>query len=427
MSLGLHLDLSGTALAFFKHWALAAFASGYKTGREHRRDARRPEEDERMQFLSTWRQRAAVSLSFLSLVGLVAGCSNAPTSTTSSGTPAPEMSIDLAKPDGGTGTSNEAPYFGDRYFATYLNEDLDTDVPDPVATSTQFTAAEARPAATVKFLRVIWGDMHQGPDASDSSASVPRTDWSGDATVSDGVLIPLRTLAFERGDYIVPRWLQAHPDLQRVDWVSHTTVGKDGILFAIAIPAPGDTSWISHGDGLTDDDMFTFTTGPLTISFPISQIAGLDSMVTVDAVNGVSFQGFDRSDLDDLCMRGSLEGAWVKVQDDEHQGGFFRAAWIGPLGRVIGHVRGRWGVLNGEQVFVGKIIRRDGSFYAHIRGTWAPDPDHLGTGTFQGRFGVNGNVLGGERGMWAVSPRIDQGGFLRGMWKRFCDRDGQTM
>jgi hypothetical protein len=76
---------------------------------------------------------------------------------------------------------------------------------------------------------------------------------------------------------------------------------------------------------------------------------------------------------------------------------------------------------------VGKIIRRDGTFLAHIHGNWAPNPDRPGTGTFEGRFGVNGETLGGTRGRWMVSERIEHGGFLRGVWKRFCDRDGQAM
>ena len=378
-----------------------------------------------MQFLPAWRFRTVTLLSVLATVGFLAGCSDSPSDTANDGANAPEMSMNLALPDGGTGTHAEAPYFGDSYFATYLNESADADVPDPMATSTQLRTAEDRTDATVLYLRVIWGNLDRGPDAPDSS--ITATDWSGYAEVSDGALIPLRTIAFERHDHIVPRWLSPDPNLQRVDWVSHTGPGRDGILFKIFVPAPGDSNLISNGDGLTADDTFTFNTGPLTISFPLNEVAGLDSVVTVDAHNGVSFLGFDRDDLADLCLRGSMEGAWIRVQNDDHLGGYFRAAWIGPLGNLIGHVRGRWGVEEDQKVFVGKIIRKDGTFLAHIHGTWAPDPDRPGTGNFEGRFGVNGEALGGTRGRWIVSQRIDQGGFLRGVWKRFCDRDGQNM
>jgi len=122
-----------------------------------------------MQFLRTWRCRTVTSLSVLCLVGLVAGCSDSPTDTTHGSANVPEMSMNLALPDGGTGTNAEAPYFGDSYFATYLNENIDADVPDPMATSTQMRTAEDRPEATVLYLRVIWGNLDRGPDAPDST------------------------------------------------------------------------------------------------------------------------------------------------------------------------------------------------------------------------------------------------------------------
>ena len=380
-----------------------------------------------MQVIPTWRLKAVTGLAIVAAIGLIAGCGESPTDTFEGWNgQVPEMSFDLAAPDGGTTKNSDAPYFGDRYFATYLNEDLDAEVNDPLATNT-LTAAEDRPQASVMFVRVLWGNLHRGPEASDEPYSGPITDWTGNAEVSDGALFPLRILRFERGDYLIPRWRDPNPDIQKVSWVSHTGPGKDGILLKILVPAPSDTPRFGNGDGLTPDDVFTFTTGPLTVSIPLSEIADLDRVITVDDNNAVSFLGFDREDLDDLCLRGSMEGLWVRVRDDDRQGGFFRAAWIGPLGHLIGHVRGRWGVMDGEKVFVGKIIRRDGSFYAHIRGNWEPNPDQPGTGTFEGRFGVDGQALGGTRGRWAVSPRLEHGGFLRGVWKRFCDRDGQTL
>jgi hypothetical protein len=282
----------------------------------------------------------------------------------------------------------------------------------------------------VLYLRVVCGNLTRGPEAVESSTSPDRLDWSGSAEVSDGFLLPLRALAFERGDYIVPAWRETNPSRQRVEFVSHTGPGKDGILFKIVVPAPDDST-LSRlggvGDGLTEDDVFTFTSGPLTISFPLVGLADLDRVVMVDDHNGVSFLGFDREDLDDLCLRGTMEGVWVRVDGDDRLGGFFRARWVGPLGHTIGHVRGRWGVLEGERVFVGKLIRRDGAYLGHLRGTWDPSLDRPGQGTFHGSWMVEGRAHGGLRGMWTVSDRIDQGGFLRGVWKRFCERDGESL
>jgi hypothetical protein len=208
-----------------------------------------------------------------------------------------------------------------------------------------------------------------------------------------------------------------------VQWVSHTGCGKDGILLKIVVPAAGDTNlgdgpMTAVSDGLTEDDRFVFETGPLTVEFPLMEIQDLDSLIMVDEHNGVSFIGFDRDDIE-LCPRGALEGAWVRVRDDEFRGGFFRAKWMGPLGRVLGHVRGRWGVLpDGERVFVGKIIGRRGEYIGHMRGVWEPADDNPRHGIFAGRWGVCGSDRkGGVRGRWVVSDRIEHGGFLRGVWK----------
>jgi hypothetical protein len=66
---------------------------------------------------------------------------------------------------------------------------------------------------------------------------------------------------------------ETDPSRQRVEFVSHTGPGKDGILFKIVVPAPDDSTLRrlgGQGDGLTEDDLFTFTSGPLTISFPLT-------------------------------------------------------------------------------------------------------------------------------------------------------------
>lgn len=378
------------------------------------------------------RHPAALLIGVASAALFAAGCGEESPTDSPTGNIAdiPEMSIDLAAADGGTGTSDESPYFGDSYIANRLRGDLDVPLEDPLATDPRMAEMEAKHDAEVMFLRVVWGDMRRGPDGSDDEASVERTDWSGHVEVSDGILIPLMTLAFERGDYVLPPWREQSPSRQRVEFVSFTRGGKDGLLLKIVVPSPDDTTMHrmgGHGDGLTEDDLFTFSTGPLTLSFPLEAVADLDSVVMVDDRNGVSFLGFDREDLDDACLRGTLEGAWIRVENDERIGGYFRARWVGPLGHTLGHVRGRWGVLDGERVFVGKLIRRDGTYLGHLRGHWEPEPDRPGHGGFSGQWMVEGRAHGGLRGMWMLSERLDRGGFLRGVWRRFCHRDGESL
>ena len=114
-----------------------------------------------MRFLRTWRFRTVTLLSVLSLVGLIAGCSDSPTDTTNGGSNVAEMSMNLALPDGGTGTHAEAPYFGDPYFATYLNENIDADVQDPTLSSTRMSPIQAeRVASSAGISGVLPSDLY---------------------------------------------------------------------------------------------------------------------------------------------------------------------------------------------------------------------------------------------------------------------------
>jgi hypothetical protein len=372
-----------------------------------------------------WRRATAWMPGLLAIAALAAGCGDDGVTPPAEVAQPAEMSIDLNAPDGGLTPTNETPSFGDTYFTRYLGEGVDAEVTgDPLAADPAIAELENDPETKVMFLRILWGNLRRGPEG-ESNWDGQVLDWSGNAEVSEGILRPLRTLRFERGDHLVPPWLQGDPSRQKLVWVSHTGPGQDGILVKIVVPVADDEALAQRGlapqgDGLTEDDTFTFTTGPLTVSFRLDEIADLDRVIPVDDANGVSFQGFDRGDLD-ICPRGTLEGAWVRIPDDPFQGGYFRARWVGPLGNVIGHVRGRWGVAaNQEPVFVGKLIHRDGTFLAFVRGSWAPDPEDPTRGTFLGAWGLPDQPIGHLRGVWAVSPRLDQGGFLRGGWAAEC-------
>jgi hypothetical protein len=325
------------------------------------------------------------------------------------------------------------PGFGDAYFLSFLSGDEDVEITgDPLATDARLCDLEKRPEAEVMFVRVLWGNMRRGPDAADVQTERLVTDWTGSARISDGLLIPLRTIRFEPRDYLVPPWRQGDPSRQKVEWVSHTGPGRDGVLLKIVVPSASDTTLravraSTNGDGLTADDTFSFDTEPLQVSFPLETIADLDTLIMVDDTNGVSFVGFDRDDLSDICPRGYMAGAWIRVANDERSGGFFRAKWVGALGHLKGHVRGRWGVNSeGEKVFVGKIIGRNGSYLGHMRGNW--EGNGAGQGLFAGRWEIHRpgqqerQLMGAVRGKWVVCDRLVHGGFLRGIWKANCNR-----
>ena len=347
-----------------------------------------------------------------------------------------EMSIDLTQEDGGMAPTAESPGFGEEYFSRYLGEE--EPVYDPLERDPRMSQLERR-GASVQYLRVTWGNLRRGPEAADADSSGPFIDWTGGATVSDGLLLPLRVIRFERNDHLVRPELDAAANRQTVRWISHTGPAWDGVLLKIVVPPARDTSFVSNrpgdaGDGLTPDDVFTFETAPLQIRFPLANLAELDTVIMVDDVNGVTFTGFDPSDVN-RCPRGPMVGAWVKVDGDSLNGGFFRAKWVDPRGHFVGHLRGRWGVLaDGKQVFVGKIINRHGRYLGHVRGFWDTSPEDPGRGRFHGswfRENPQGDrvQLGYVKGAWAVNEHIDDGGLMRGVWGRYCghpDTEGDS-
>jgi len=243
--------------------------------------------------------------------------------------------------------------------------------------------------------------------------------WDGNLAVSDGALRPLTTIRFERrGDYadalVFPR-----ENRQVLEWTSTTGCGIDGVLIRIVVPAPGDSR-----DGLTADDTITFTSAALAqpVSFPLEGLADLDETVLVDDEHGVVFTGLDRADVDGPCRRGAVDGAWVTVTGDEHQGGYFRAAWLGADGTLFGHVRGRWGFVGNHGIFVGKLIGPDGVTRGHVRGVL--EDSTADGGTFRGRWfavapGAGETVMGGLHGHWSAGEEGQ--GALRGVWAAQCN------
>ena len=341
------------------------------------------------------------------------------------------MAMDLDLEDGGTDAANESPGFGDAYFDKYLQDE--ESAADPLENDPRFRRLENDNGASVFFVRLTWGNQSGAPEEGSRDSTETWLDWSGCASVSDGIVIPRRVLKFERGDHLL------RPDSttgrQKVCWKSKTGPAWDGVILQIVVPAAGDNTLTdarrgTKGDGLTDDDTFTFSAPeiPLELTFKLSELADLDEVILIDDVNGVSIAGFTRDDLGDRCPQGPMVGHWVRAENDERNGGFFRAKWANALGNLVGHVRGRWGVTEeGEQVFVGKIIGRGGNYLGHVRGTWESTGD--GEGTMAGRwivFGQGGEprAAGGVRGEWRTGDR-EGAGLLRGKWAASCpDGDG---
>jgi len=348
---------------------------------------------------------------------------------------APEMTIDLDDPWGGLDAESEQPGFGDGFYGDALGEDIP--VTDVLAGG---GAVEETPGAAVLYLRAVWGRQTAPPQTEgDTRPDCGSLQWDGSLSVSDGAIRPVAVIRFERGGDFADSLLLPREDRSVLEWGSTTGCGRDGVLIRIVVPAGGNGNGSTNaaGDGLTGDDTVTFATGPLTVAFPLTDVADLDTTILVDDANGVHFVGFDRDDAAEGCRRGIVDGVWAWTADGGLPGGYFRAAWLDPVGRLFGHVRGRWGTReDGAQVFLGKLIDRNGTYRGHVRGTWERTDLSGFSGTFHGKWyavsGGRGNAGGGERvevyrgstrGFWRgrASDAPPLRGLMQGMWTMQCN------
>jgi len=312
---------------------------------------------------TSWRRWFSGVVFGTSALLAVAGCGTDGVVGSNPGNEAAELAIDLSDPYGGIGSDPESPGFADEGILGSLVGD------DPVTVREEGIPSDGD-VPTVLFLRAVWGRVTEAPDVQEDEArDCGMLSWDGGLSVTDGVIRPVSTIRFERrGDYadslVFPR-----DDKSILEWVSTTGCGQDGVVIAALVPAANDT--LGNGDGLTPDDEIVFATGPLTVSFRLADLARLDTTIMVDDVNGVTFAGFERGDMDDVCRRGRLVGVWARteVDADDRQGGYFRGAWLNPVGQLVGYMRGRWGTTDDRgNLFIGKVISRGGNYEGHVRG-----------------------------------------------------------
>jgi len=324
--------------------------------------------------------------------------------------------IDLDQAYGGLTMTDEQPAFDDPYLIAEDAQDEGDAFDDPLANDPEVREMErrghgqgqgegtARPRFT--YLRVVWGELDAASDEPDGDA----VDWTGALHVDRGIVVVRRVILFERpGDNIVhPR-----PDRRTVAWNSHTGGHFDGLVLQI-IERPQDL----EGE---EPNQLHFGTGPLTTSFAVAELVGLDQVFPVEpAGNAVHFVGFNLAELDS-CPKGFLGGRWHDDPASEAEGGMFRGRWVGLHGLTEGHLRGRYGVNDaGERVFFGKYINRRGHFRGLLAGTWLPG-EEPGQGVFEGHW-VNRQetVEGVLSGRYATAPERPVGSF-QGRWATLCD------
>lgn len=314
--------------------------------------------------------------------------------------------IDLNKEFGGLSYSDEAPAFGDDALlaeamaadAVALTDAVDDSLVDPDHKVVRL------------YLRALWGRLDGRPetDSARDENAFTRVDWDGGMSVEGAVLVVRKPILFERlTDRILPR-----SDRMSVEWESKTGPHFDGVLVCISARL--------DGDGVPMGSL-TFKTGPLTQTFRLSELDGLDATFDTDIEgNSVSFVGFTR-DVN-TCPRGFLAGYWQQRAGDDRDGGWFRGRLANADGRTRAFIAGRFGVNDaGERVFRGKIIGWNGNILGLVGGHYVPNGD--GSGHFMGRWVTRNRVHHGElKGRYESIPGRGAG-FFQGVWEKNCVRE----
>lgn len=339
----------------------------------------------------------AVIAAFLLTAFLVSGCIF-DSSKKISGTDTEVTVPDLEEEFGGYTSTDEAPGFGDTEILNDFEEDQD--IIDLLSTDPKIAEYMEDSLVEVYFLRITWGRL----DLDTTITTV--TDWSGSAQIDKGVLVLMRTLCFDPGDYIhYPR-----EDRQTLEWTSYTGPHFDGIYVAIVVP-PGDTS------GLTGT--LTFSTAPFSITLNYSELDSIN-VVYPAGQDGeeISFIGYKKQLVP--CGNGFLEGRWTRTRQHE---GVCEGKWINRDGTLAGHFQGTWGRRRGgEQVFFGKCIGPNGEFKWLIKATWRYSYSHYeDRGMFGGEWcDQYGHALGHLEGHFRVGGEQGKKGSMQGQWKLLC-------
>jgi hypothetical protein len=314
------------------------------------------------------------------------------------------QTADLDDPFGGYNFADEAPGFGDRALVDEFGDDPVFD--DPFASDPLVAARDRDRDGRLRgrlFLAVTWGNLHR------DSTVTHVTDWTGSLAVNPGIILLQRVIRFEDRDRILPR-----TERGLLEWVSHTSHGLDGVLVRI-VPCPSAASDV-QADIDSANTVITFTTGPLTTSFTLTVLPGLHRIVTLDDGNAVAFDAVYVPPM--ACPRGFLRGVWRNHPD--RRGGEFFGKYASESGLHLGLVKGFYGVnKQGEKVFFGKWIGRDGEFRGILRGTWDRFEGEQAGSFAGGWIGRDRRVHGDLNGEWRRNDERHSG-FFRGVWGAHC-------
>ena len=346
------------------------------------------------------------ALIVLTSFAMMAGCSS---DSPTEGAPGGEIEdlmtrtefVDFNDPYGGFNMMDAEPAFGDASMADEFADEVDYD--DPVLNDKEVRDRETNDRRPL-FLMISWGNLHR------DSTITEWTDWSGSLSIDPGVLVLKKVIRFEERDEILPR-----DDRRLIEWVSYTKPHFDGVLVRVIATPP---TTLTTADSTVDSSatVLSFKTEPFSVEIKLSDLPGLNRVVTLDDGNAVAFVAVEPPNNN--CPRGFMRGVWRN--HPERSGGVFHGKWAMANGEAHGWMKGHYGVNDdGEKVFFGKMIDTNGRFEGIMKGRWGKHEENGGwyVGHWVDRnLGIRG-ALGGE---WKRSKRC-HGGFYRGRWAMNCN------
>ncbi len=269
------------------------------------------------------------------------------------------------------------------------------------------------PHVKAYHLRVGWGQFPGNRKLEEAR------DWTGRLSLNRGTVIVRRVIAFENNDEVLPRTDRGH-----VDFRSKTRPHHDGLLLTIVDPNPElDQPVVLTYTSVNATDVTNSNTDTTpvrtTLDIDVEQAARQGLRVTMDGLgNQFVAMGLRRPTVDG-CAHGFMRGRWHRVAPRR---GVLYGKVTGPRGHKIGSMRGVWGArANGEQVFFGKYINRNGEFRGLFKGRYRD-------GNYKGRWiHKNGDVgvLGGHYSAGDATTSADErplGGSYWGRWAETrCD------
>jgi hypothetical protein len=288
--------------------------------------------------------------------------------------------------NGGLDTEDEAPEFGEVESFAAAAIERDAAYVDTMDTDTEVTALRTRAGAHRLRVAAAWGQL-----PPDRTADTPR-DWSGRIEVSRGAIVVRHRIGFEEAtDRIEPRTSRTS-----VAFDSVTRPFADGLVLEVLAEGDLGTVMLSY----IGDDGVRFDT---TLAAVLAQPQSTDRDELGNRMVVVAL----RRDRDD-CDHGFMRGRWHQVRDNM---GRFLGVVSDADGDPIGHLRGIYGTRrNGEQVFFGKYIARDGTFRGIFAGHWR-------NGQFAGRWLTRAGEHGRAGGHYRESiPGPETGGAFVGRW-----------